>query len=224
MRTFALAACILAASLPALADKTTERLDDSAALISEIMATPDRAIPQDLFDRAECIVVVPGMKKAAFVIGGKYGRGFVSCRNQGAPGWSAPGSVRIEGGSFGFQIGGSSSDIILLVMNERGMRRLLSSKFTLGADAAVAAGPVGRNASAQTDALMTAEILSWSRSRGAFAGLSLEGATLRNDLDENESLYGKKWDNRTVMEHHLPVPEKAKKFIGALNKYSMKKG
>jgi lipid-binding SYLF domain-containing protein len=130
----------------------------------------------------------------------------------------------MEGGGVGFQIGVSSTDVILLVMNERGMKKLLSSKFTLGGDASVAAGPVGRSATAQTDALLTAEILSWSRSRGAFAGVSLEGATLRNDLDENESLYGKKWDNRTVMDHHLPVPEKAKKFIGTLNKYSLKKG
>jgi lipid-binding SYLF domain-containing protein len=199
-------------------------LEDSAALISEIMATPDRSIPQDLFEKAHCIVVVPGVKKAAFGFGGKFGRGWASCRNASGPGWSAPAAVRVEGGSFGFQIGVSSTDVVMLVMNERGMKKLLSSKFTLGGDASVAGGPVGRSASAQTDAMLSAEILSWSRSRGAFAGLSLEGATLRNDLDENEALYNKKLTNSDVLNGNLPVPEKAKKFIGVLNKYSMKKG
>lgn len=224
MRTLALALSIAFASTAVAAEKTSARLDDAAALIGEIMGTPDRSIPQDLFDRAQCIVVVPGMKKGAFGIGLKYGKGFVSCRNQGAPGWGAPGSVRIEGGSFGFQIGGSSTDVILLVMNERGMKRLLTSKFTLGGDASVAGGPVGRSASAQTDAMLTAEILSWSRSRGAFAGVSLEGATLRNDLDENENLYGRKMDNKEVLTGGKAVPAIARKFISALNKYSMKKG
>jgi len=224
MRTIALALCVLIAPAAWAADKTSDRLDDAAALISEIMATPDRSIPQDLFDKAECIVVVPGVKKAAFGIGGKYGRGFASCRKQGAPGWGSPAAVRIEGGSFGFQIGVSSTDVVLLVMNERGMKRLLTSKFTIGGDASAAAGPVGRSATAQTDAMLTAEILSWSRSRGAFAGVSLEGATLRNDLDENRALYGKKMDNKEVITANPPIPASAQKFIGALNKYSMKKG
>jgi lipid-binding SYLF domain-containing protein len=223
MRTFALALTACICVLPALAD-TNERLEDSASLISEIMGSPDRSIPQDLFNKAECIVVVPGLKKAAFVFGGKYGRGFVTCRNHNGPGWSAPGAVRMEGGSAGFQIGFSSTDVILLVMNERGMQKLLSSKFTLGADASVAGGPVGRTASAQTDAFLRAEILSWSRSRGAFAGVSLDGATLRNDLDENAVLYGKKLDNKEVINGNLPIPGSAKKFISVLNKYSMKKG
>src|SRR5437588_523566 len=171
----------------ALAETTQERLNDAATLFSEIMATPDRSIPQDLLQKASCIVLVPGVKKAAFVIGGKYGRGFVLCRKESGTGWGAPGAVRMEGGSFGFQIGVSSTDVVLLVMNPRGMKKLLSSKFTLGPDATVAAGPVGRATSAQTDAFMTAEILSWSRSKGLFAGISLEGATLRNDLDENNA-------------------------------------
>ena len=224
MRTFALALCVIAAPAAFAADKTADRLNDAADLIAEIMATPDRSIPQDLFDKAECIVVVPGLKKAAFGFGGKYGRGFVSCRKEGAPGWGAPGAVRMEGGSFGFQIGVSSTDVILLIMNDRGMKRLLTSKFTLGGDASVAGGPVGRSASAQTDAMLTAEILSWSRSRGVFAGVSLEGATLRNDLDENQAMYGKKMDNKQVLTGNLAVPASAQKFISALNKYSMKKG
>src|SRR6266480_4713904 len=144
-------------------NKTAQRLDEAATVISEIMDTPDKGIPQDLLDKAQCIVVVPGLKKGAFIIGAKYGKGYLSCRKPGA-GWSAPGSIRVEGGSVGFQIGGSESDVIMLVMNERGAAKLLSSKFTLGGEGEVAAGPVGRVASAQTDAMMRAEILSWSRS------------------------------------------------------------
>lgn len=223
MRLFALAICCSVCVLPAAA-QPADRLNDAAELMAEIMATPDRSIPQELLEKAHCIVVVPGMKKAAFGFGGKYGRGFVTCRKSGGPGWSAPGAVRMEGGSFGFQIGVSSTDVILLVMNERGMNRLLSSKFTLGGDASVAGGPVGRSASAQTDAMLSAEILSWSRSRGAFAGVSLEGATLRNDLDENQALHGKRLENREVVTGGHPVPPAAQKFIGVLNKYSMRKG
>ncbi|MCL5744736.1 MAG: lipid-binding SYLF domain-containing protein [Acidobacteria bacterium] len=224
MRLVALASCIFLSQAAFAANRTQERLNDAATLISEIMATPDRSIPQDLLEKAHCIVVVPGVKKAAFGFGGKWGRGFISCRAKSGVGWSAPGAVRLEGGSFGFQIGVSSTDVVLLVMNERGMDKLLTSKFTLGGDATVAGGPVGRATSAQTDALMRAEILSWSRSRGAFAGVSLEGATLRNDLDENQAMYGKKLNNRQVVMGRLPVPASAKVFIGALNKYSMRKG
>jgi SH3 domain-containing YSC84-like protein 1 len=224
MRTLVLALLMTLAPAAYGADKTSDRLSEAADLIAEIMATPDRSIPQDLFDKAQCIVVVPGVKKAAFGIGGKFGRGYATCRKQDGAGWGSPGAIRIEGGSVGFQIGVSSTDVILLVMNERGMKRLLTSKFTLGADASVAGGPVGRSAAAQTDAMLTAEILSWSRSRGAFAGLSLDGATLRNDLDENQALYGKKMDNREVITNNPAIPASAQKFIGALNKYSMKKG
>src|ERR1039458_2305854 len=153
--------------------KTAERLDDSASLFSEIMSTPDRAIPQELLERAQCVVIVPELKKAAFVVGAKYGRGFAVRRPARGAGWGPPAAIRIEGGSVGFQVGVSSSDVVMLVMNERGMQKLSSSKFTIGADANAAAGPVGRNATAQTDAFMTAEILSWSRSKGLFAGVSL---------------------------------------------------
>jgi SH3 domain-containing YSC84-like protein 1 len=153
MRFTALAVCAcIFFSLPASGQKTEERLNDAVELVSDMMATPDRSIPQDLLEKAHCIVLVPGVKRAAFGFGGKFGRGFVTCRKPDGPGWSAPGAVRIEGGSFGFQIGVSSTDVILLVMNERGIKKLLSSKFTLGGDASVAAGPVGRSATAQTDA------------------------------------------------------------------------
>src|SRR5215831_7690627 len=135
---------------------------------------PDKGIPQDLLEKAHCVVIVPGLKKGAFIVGGKYGKGYLSCRKRSGAGWSAPGTVRIEGGSIGFQIGGSETDVIMLVMNERGADRLLSSKFTLGGAGEVAAGPVGRPATAETDAYMRAEILSWSRDRGIFAGVSLQ--------------------------------------------------
>jgi lipid-binding SYLF domain-containing protein len=201
--------------------KNTERLTDAVDLFAEIMGTPDKAIPQDLLEKAHCIVIVPGLKKAAFGIGGKYGRGFAMCRNAaGGLGWGPPAAIRVEGGGVGFQIGVSSTDVILLVMNERGMKKLTSSKFTLGGDATAAAGPVGRNASAQTDAFMSAEILSWSRSKGLFAGVSLDGATLRTDLDENEIMYGQRWNTKQILGSGAKPPAAASKLIGELNKYS----
>jgi len=202
--------------------KTAERLDDSASLFSEIMSTPDRAIPQELLERAQCVVSVPELKKAAFVVGAKYGRGFAVCRGAAGAGWGPPAAIRIEGGSVGFQVGVSSTDVLMLVMNKRGMRRLSSSKFTIGGDAAAAAGPVGRSASAQTDAFVSAEILSYSRSKGLFAGVSLEGATLRNDLDENEILYGKRWTSKQILGSGAKMPEAASKLISVLTKYSVR--
>lgn len=204
-------------------EKVDDRLQDSAALFSEIMGTPDKAIPQDLLNKSHCIVLVPGLKKGAFVFGGKYGKGFAVCRNPGGQGWGPPAAIRIEGGSVGFQIGASSSDVILLVMNERGMKHLSSSKFTIGADATAALGPVGRNATAQTDAMMSAEILSWSRSRGAFAGISLDGATLRNDLDENQAMYGQRWESKQILGSGAKPPAAASRLISELNKYSPRK-
>jgi lipid-binding SYLF domain-containing protein len=197
-----------------------ERLTESTELFREVMSVPERAIPQDLLERSHCIVIVPGLKKAAFGIGGKYGRGFTVCRKSGG-GWGAPGAVRVEGGSFGFQIGVSSTDVVMLVMNRRGMEKLLSSKFTIGADASAAAGPVGRQTSAQTDALMHAEILSWSRSRGIFAGVSLEGATLRNDLDENKELYGHAYNNQQIVMENVAAPKAAAPLLTELNRYSL---
>jgi lipid-binding SYLF domain-containing protein len=169
------------------------------------------------------VVVVPSLKKAAFLVGLKYGRGFAVCRASGGQGWGPPAAVRIEGGSAGFQIGVSATDIVLLVMNERGMQKLNKSKFTIGAEATAAAGPVGRNATAQTDALMTAEILSWSRSKGVFAGISLDGATLRSDTDENEALYGKRWTSKEILGSGAKTPASAGKFIAELNKYSSRR-
>ena len=204
-------------------NESIKRLNEASAVFSEVMATPDKGIPQELLENAHCIVIVPGLKTAAFIFGGKYGKGYLSCRKAGDGGWSAPATVRIEGGSVGFQIGGSETDLIMLVMNDRGVNKLLSSKFTLGAEGSVAAGPVGRTATAQTDAQLHAEILSWSRSQGLFAGLALEGATLRQDLDDNAELYGKKLENREIVTTGVRTPRAAAKLISQLNHYSMHK-
>ena len=217
---FILVAALAVAPLVAKDSEPVKRLEEAAAVFSEVMAAPDKGIPEEMLANAHCIVIVPGLKTAAFVVGGKYGKGYVSCRNKRGPGWSAPGTVRIEGGSVGFQIGGSTTDLIMLVMSERGADKLLSSKFTLGAEGSVAAGPVGRTATAQTDAQMHAEILSWSRSQGLFAGLALEGATLRQDLDDNATLYGRKLENRQIVTTAVRTPKTAAKLIGLLNKYS----
>jgi lipid-binding SYLF domain-containing protein len=217
---FVMVAALAVAPLLAADKESVKRLEESAAVFSEVMATPDKGIPQEMLENAHCIVIVPGLKTAAFVFGGKYGKGYLSCRNKGASGWSAPATVRIEGGSVGFQIGGSQTDLIMLVMNERGADKLLSSKFTLGAEGSVAAGPVGRTATAQTDAQMHAEILSWSRSQGLFAGLALEGATLRQDQDDNVKLYGRKLQNREIVTSGMAAPKSAAKLLNLLNKYS----
>ncbi len=200
-----------------------KRLENAAIMFEEVMGAKDKEIPQDLLDKASCAVFVPGLKKGAFVFGAKYGRGFVSCRKKDGPGWSAPGAIRVEGGSFGLQIGGSETDVIMLVMNDKGASRLMSSKFTLGGDASAAAGPVGRTASAETDATMRAEILTWSRARGVFAGISLQGATLRPDKDAIKGLYGKELENKDIVFGNTAPPPAAAKLLGLLNKYSGRK-
>ena len=196
-----------------------KRLLNAAVSFREVMHEPDKGIPRDLFDKARCIVIIPGVKKAAFIVGGKYGRGFVSCRRGGNGRFGSPAAIRIEGGSYGLQIGGSSTDVFMLIMNESGMKKLLSDKFTIGGEAEAAAGPVGRDASANTDVLLHAEILSWSRSRGLFAGLSLEGSTLRPDESENEKLYGQKLTNREILEGNVHTPDGGRPLIAELNRY-----
>ena len=205
----------------AYAETAAERLETSAEVFKEIMAVSERSIPQDLLEKAECVVVVPGMKKGAFIVGANFGRGFFTCRRSKA-GWSAPAAIRMEGGSIGFQIGGSETDVVMLVLNKRGADKLMSSKFTIGGDASVAAGPVGRTSTAETDALMHAEMLSWSRSRGVFAGISLKGATLRADEDANKELYGKGLETRDIIEKSEP-PKSASALISLLNRYSARK-
>jgi lipid-binding SYLF domain-containing protein len=211
---------LIAAAMIASAETYEQRLSDSTTVLHEMSQASDEGIPQDLLQKARCVIVVPGLKKVAFIGGGKYGRGYASCVTR--KGWSPPAAVRIEGGSFGLQLGGSSTDVIMLVLNEGGMKKLLSDKFTLGGEAAAAAGPVGRDTSANTDILMKAEILSWSRSHGVFAGLSLEGATLRQDQDENAKLYGKPLTNKEILTGTVKRPATAGPFLAQLQRFSGK--
>ena len=196
--------------------KVDDRLDAAAATLTDMMRASDSGIPHDLLEKARCVIIVPGMKKAGFIFGAKYGRGFAVCRRHDGVGWSAPAAMRVEGGSVGFQIGASDTDVVLLVMNDRGMKHLLADKFTIGGDATAAAGPIGRDASAQTDATMRAEMLSYSRSRGLFAGISLEGATLRPDEETNRELYGHDTTNREILTGDFKTPAVAAKFEHAL--------
>jgi lipid-binding SYLF domain-containing protein len=205
------------------ANDAAKRLNDSAEMLTEIMSAPDKGIPQDLLEKAQCVVVVPGLKKGAFIFGAKYGKGFMLCRKASGVGWSAPAAIRVEGGSFGFQIGGSETDVVMLVDSEGGAKKLLESKFTLGGDASVAAGPVGRTSSAETDAQLHAEILTYSRSRGVFAGISLQGATLRPDDDWNRELYNSDLTNKQIVMGKTRPPAAAERLIHVLDKYSSRK-
>ena len=199
-----------------------QRLNDAATVLDEIMGVKDKAIPQELLDKAQCALVVPGLKSGAFIVGGRFGRGFLSCRQEGGVGWTAPGPVRVEGGSIGFHIGGSETDFVMLIMNAKGAERLVkSSKFSMGGEASAAAGPVGRTSSAETDATMRAEMLTYSRSRGVFAGVSLKGGTIRGDDEAIGDLYGnKKMKNEQIIFGKTAAPAAAEKFLAALNKYS----
>ena len=203
--------------------KVADRLDASVETLTDMMHASDNGIPQELLDKAKCVVVIPGMKKVGFIFGAKYGSGFAACRRTGNLGWSSPAALRVEGGSVGFQIGASETDIVLLVMNDGGMRHLLADKFTIGGEATAAAGPLGRDASAQTDAMMHAEMLSYSRSRGLFAGISLEGATLRPDADGNRDLYGRTVTNRQALTGSVKTPAAAQKFTHSLTRESARR-
>jgi lipid-binding SYLF domain-containing protein len=200
--------------------KVEDRLDASAETLTDMMKASDKGVPQDLLDKAKCVVVVPGMKKAGFILGADYGRGFAACRRPGGVGWSAPAGVRMEGGSIGFQIGATETDVILLVMNDGGMRHLLADKFTIGADATGAAGPVGRDITAKTDVSLQAEMLSYSRTHGLFAGVYLQGATLHADGSTNKELYGRDAANREILTGDFKTPEIARRFVRALNRES----
>ncbi|HSU30978.1 MAG TPA: lipid-binding SYLF domain-containing protein [Bryobacteraceae bacterium] len=209
---------------PVFAQKTAaDRLKSATEDLNEIMNASDKGIPQDLMAKAECIVVIPNLKKGGFIVGAQYGAGFVSCRKKSGVGWTAPAGVKSEGGKFGFLAGGAEADVILLVMNDSGMKHMLQDKFTLGGEISAAAGPLGRDATAQTDAQMRAEILSYSRQRGVYGGLSLNGATLREDDDANKELYGRELKNREILTGDLPVPPAARPFVRALDKTSSRK-
>src|SRR6267142_3245965 len=220
-----MALVLVALPLSAAKDKKeTDRLDNCGTVIKEVMDIPDN-IPPDQIDKAECIIVFPSVIKAAFVIGGSYGRGAMTCRSgeHFTGPWSAPTMMALEGASIGFQLGGQATDFVLLVMNPRGARSILSSKVKLGADASAAAGPKGRTANASTDATLRAEVLSYSRARGLFAGLSLEGSTVRPDNDANERIYGKKVEAESIVfKGAVAVPPAAQKMIAYLNQRSPK--
>jgi lipid-binding SYLF domain-containing protein len=195
-----------------------ERFRTATTVLHEILAAPDKGIPEDLLAKAQCVMIVPGLKKAAFVVGGEYGRGFALCRRGEV--WGGPAAIKFGGGSVGFQIGGESTDIVMLVMNRRGMERLASDKFTIGGDASAAAGPVGRTSAADTDILLRAEILSYSRTRGVFAGISLDGTVVSRDGSEDRKLYGHKVRNQDVLTGEVPTPAAARSLISELGRYS----
>ena len=217
---------LLLVSSAALAGKRSdevERLRRATEVFNEIMQTPDKGIPGDLLDKAECVSIVPGLKKAGLGLGGKYGKGIVMCR-QGKKSWSAPSFVTIEGGSVGFQIGVQQTDVVMLIMNRKGVDKLIGDKFTVGADASAAAGPVGRDTSAQTNVRLDAEILTYSRAKGLFAGVSLNGATFRPDNDGNRDFYGKEMQPRAILlDGTVPLPEEAKSLAAALSHESPRK-
>jgi lipid-binding SYLF domain-containing protein len=210
---------IIPATLTA-ADTARERLASATKVVREIRGTSDKGVPRELLERAQCILVIPGLKKVAFIGGGKFGKGFASCMTSN--GWSGPAAVRIEGGSFGLQLGASSTDVIMLVMNQGGMTKLMSDKFTVGGDASAAAGPIGRTVTANTDVLMKAEILSYSRARGLFAGLSLDGATLRPDGDVNRELYGTELTNLVILRGEVKRPAAAAAYLAQVQRFSGK--
>ena len=199
-----------------VSNQQKDRIRESAAVLSEIRGEPDKDIPQELWEKAKCVIVIPSLKKAAFVLGGEYGKGLMSCRHDAA--WSAPVFMELEKGSWGFQIGGESIDLVLLVMNERGMDKLLQDKVALGADASVAAGPLGRTAQAATDAQLHAEIVSYSRAQGLFAGIDLSGGVLKADMDANRDLYGQGISAREVLRDGTKAPIETQAFMRALRR------
>jgi SH3 domain-containing YSC84-like protein 1 len=226
MKTLIMLLISVCCTMPALAqEKEADRLKESRDVLKEILGMPDKGIPRDLLNKAECVVVFPSVKKAGFIVGASYGRGAIVCRTGhdfNGP-WSAPAMFALEGGSFGLQIGGEATDFVLLVMNEQGANSVMSSKVKLGADASAAAGPVGRTTSAETDIVMKAEILSYSRSRGVFGGVSLEGSTMRSDGGANKNLYGKELSAKEIVrENKVPLPDSGKPLVNLLQQTSPK--
>jgi lipid-binding SYLF domain-containing protein len=224
MKTAFIASILLSALIfGADLDEHSRRIHESGTVLSEIMDAGDHAIPADLLRKATCVGVVPRLKRAGFIVGAKYGKGVITCRFEGT-GWSAPSTIRIEGGSIGLQIGAGETDLVFIVMNKSGEEKLMSDKFTLGGDVSVMAGPIGRSANAETDAAMRAEILAYSRSHGVFAGVSLEGATLRPDNDDNAKIYGHRVTQREILHGEVTPPESASALYAVLNRYAPNKG
>ena len=195
-----------------------ERIQAAGRVMNEIMAAPDKGIPNNILSDAECIAIVPSLLKGGFIVGAAYGKGVATCRTQ--KGWSAPAPLRIEGGSFGLQIGGEAVDLVMVIMNERGMRALLSSKFKVGVDASAAAGPVGRHAEGSTDWKLRAQVLTYSRARGVFAGISLNGASIRQDKDDTRALYGHMVSFKSILTGVAPVPAGSEPFLSAVEKHT----
>jgi lipid-binding SYLF domain-containing protein len=224
MRKTIIGVLVCASSVFAVSPKDRKevdnRLSEAAVVFSEIMNAPDKGIPRDLLDKAHCAVVIPGVKKGAFIVGAQYGKGFISCRGKSDRLWSAPAAIRLEGGSFGFQIGGSETDVVMLVMNDRGADRLLSSQFTLGGEGEVAAGPVGRSTTAQTDAKVTADIHCWARARGVIPGIARKGAKRPQDVDDNEAMYNKRLETRDIVRTRIAATAAGRKLITALDRRS----
>jgi lipid-binding SYLF domain-containing protein len=212
---------VLGAGLPAWASDRSDdigRVRHATRVFEEIMATPDKGIPQELLGSAKCVAIIPGEKKAAFIFGGNYGKGLATCRT--AHGWSAPVFLTVGGGSFGLQIGGSSTDVVMLFMNQHALQSLLSDKFKIGADATAAAGPVGRHVAAGTDIALNAEILTYSRSKGAFAGISLNGAVVQSDRSGDRAMYGSNVRRRQILDGEVPVPQSARPLLAQVSKYA----
>lgn len=199
-------------------EHATKVINESATVFNEIMSAPDKGIPQNILNHAQCIGIVPNLKRAGFIVGAKYGKGVLTCR--AANGWSAPSIIRVEGGSVGLQIGAGETDLVFVVQNKSGEDKLMKDKFTVGGDASVMAGPVGRTGEAQTDAMIHAEILSYSRARGVFAGISLEGATLRPDKDDNTALYGRPVAQQEILSGSVQRPAEAQQLYATLDTYS----
>jgi SH3 domain-containing YSC84-like protein 1 len=220
----ALLAAAALSAIPAFAQKDVDsRLQAATDDLKAAMDASDKGIPQDLIDKATCVVVIPNAKAGGFIIGGEYGAGFFTCRKTSGVGWTAPGSIKTTGGKFGLLIGGKETDVIMLVMNQNGMQHLLSDKFRLGGEASAAAGPVGRDSSAMTDAEMHAEILTYSRSRGLFGGLDLGGAAVTEDKKANEALYGHPVSNKEIAAGEVHTPAAAEPFIHTLDRISSRK-
>src|SRR5512135_3244618 len=212
----------IAMALPLLADereKDKDRLQSAATILDDVMSAPDKGIPEEILGSAKCLAIVPSLLKGGFIVGGAYGKGVASCKTE--HGWSAPAFFRIEGGSFGLQIGGQAVDYVMVIMNDQGMQNLLASKFKLGADASVAAGPVGRHAEGSTDWKMRAEVLTYSRSRGVFAGITLNGAVIRQDQDDTRAFYGRMVPFKTLLTGAFtPIPADAAPWTNSLQKYA----
>ncbi|MBV8116064.1 MAG: lipid-binding SYLF domain-containing protein [Silvibacterium sp.] len=221
MKRLVVVLCMAGLATPAFCasdvDKLDSRIDSARAVLEEIMGTPDKGIPESIAEKAVCIGVVPGMVKGAFILGAEYGQGVVTCRT--GHGWSGPVFIRMAGGSFGFQIGGQGTDLILVATNHKGYEDLLESKFKIGADAAAAAGPVGRDAQAATDISMRAELLTWSRSRGLFAGVDLNGVSVSQNKDDTEKVYGGPHSFESILHGNVPPPAAAQSFLESVQKY-----